>query len=76
MRITEAICSGNRRYKAAEKLTPQGVVLHSIGTPQPSADVLLYVWHCFRRKMDLISSFRCVLQSWKSSQEISVFREG
>lgn len=44
MRITEAICSGNRRYKAAEKLTPQGVVLHSIGTPQPSADVLRNYW--------------------------------
>lgn len=42
--ITEAICTGNRRYQAAEALTPVGVVLHSIGTPQPSAHVLREFW--------------------------------
>lgn len=42
--ITEKYCTGNRRYKSAEKLTPVGVVLHSIGTPQPSADVLWRYW--------------------------------
>ena len=42
--ITEAICTGNRRYKAADPLTPHSVVLHSIGTPQPSADVLRRYW--------------------------------
>lgn len=42
--ITEALCTGNRRYKAAEALTPVGVVLHSIGTPQPRASVLREFW--------------------------------
>lgn len=42
--ITEAICTGNRRYKSAELFTPKGVVLHSIGTPQPRASVLREFW--------------------------------
>ena len=42
--ITEAICTGNRRYQAAELFTPKGVVLHSIGTPQPRASVLREFW--------------------------------
>ena len=44
MTITEALCTGNRRYGAAEPLRPQGVVLHSIGTPQPRARVLRDYW--------------------------------
>lgn len=42
--IKEKYCTGNRRYKSAEKFAPVGVVLHSIGTPQPSADVLWRYW--------------------------------
>ena len=42
--ITEALCTGNRRYKSAELFTPKGVVLHSIGTPQPRASVLREFW--------------------------------
>lgn len=42
--ITEKYCTGNRRYQAAQTFTPQGVVLHSIGTPQPSASVLWNYW--------------------------------
>ncbi len=44
MEIREALCTGNRRYRAAEPLNPRGVVLHSIGTPQPSAQVLRDYW--------------------------------
>lgn len=44
MQITEAICTGNSRYRANQRLTPRGVVLHSIGTPQPSAQVLRDYW--------------------------------
>lgn len=42
--ITETLTRGNSRYKAAEPLTPTGVILHSIGTPQPSARVLQEYW--------------------------------
>lgn len=44
MVITEAICTGNSRYKAQEHIAPKGVVLHSIGCPQPNADVLHRTW--------------------------------
>ncbi|MBQ1280848.1 MAG: N-acetylmuramoyl-L-alanine amidase [Oscillospiraceae bacterium] len=42
--IREAICTGNRRYRAAEPLRPVGAVLHSIGVPQPRAQVLRDAW--------------------------------
>ena len=42
--ITEKYCTGNRRYKSAEQFTPVGVVLHSIGTPQPKASALWNYW--------------------------------
>ena len=44
MNITEALCTRNNRYKAGQTFPPQGVVLHSIGTPQPSAQVLRDYW--------------------------------
>lgn len=44
MTVTEALCTGSRRYKAAEPLVPRGVVLHSIATPQPRARVLRDYW--------------------------------
>lgn len=44
MTIIEAICAGNRRHKTGESLSPKGVVLHSIGTPQPNALVLRDYW--------------------------------
>ena len=44
MNIVEKYCTGNNRYKAAQRYTPIGVVLHSIGTPQPKASVLWNYW--------------------------------
>ena len=44
MTITDALCTNSRRYAAAEPLRPRGVVLHSIGTPQPDARVLRSFW--------------------------------
>lgn len=44
MTITDALCTNSRRYAAAEPLRPRGVVLHSIGTPQPDARVLRNYW--------------------------------
>ncbi|MEA4964800.1 MAG: N-acetylmuramoyl-L-alanine amidase [Oscillospiraceae bacterium] len=42
--VAESLCTGNSRYKAAEPLSPEGVVLHSIGCPQPNASVLQDYW--------------------------------
>ena len=40
MDIVEAFATKNRCYQAGALLRPQGLMLHSIGTPQPSAAVL------------------------------------
>ncbi len=43
-KITEKFCTNNSRYKAAQRYTPVGVVLHSIGCPQPKASALVSYW--------------------------------
>ncbi len=40
MDIIEAIATNNKCYQMATPLTPQGIMLHSIGTPQPNAAVM------------------------------------
>ena len=40
MDIVDAIVTNNKCYQAAIPLVPRGLMLHSIGTPQPSAAVL------------------------------------
>lgn len=40
MDIIEEFAAKNKCYQAATPLYPQGIMLHSIGTPQPSAAVL------------------------------------
>lgn len=40
MDIVDAIVTSNKCYQAAISLVPRGLMLHSIGTPQPSAAVL------------------------------------
>ena len=40
MEIIEALATNNKCYQAAIPLYPQGIMLHSIGTPQPSAAAL------------------------------------
>lgn len=39
MEIVQAYATKNRCYQAAIPLYPQGIMLHSVGTPQPSAAV-------------------------------------
>ena len=39
MKIIQAFAVKNKCYQAATPLTPRGIMLHSVGTPQPSADV-------------------------------------
>lgn len=41
MEIVEAFTSNNKCYQAAIPLYPQGIMLHSIGCPQPSAAALV-----------------------------------
>ena len=39
MKIIEAFAVKNKCYQAGAPLTPRGIMLHSVGTPQPSAAV-------------------------------------
>lgn len=39
MQITERFAVKNKCYQAGTPLTPRGIMLHSVGTPQPSAAV-------------------------------------
>ena len=40
MEIVQAYATKNRCYQVAAPLTPRGIMLHSIGTPQPNAAVM------------------------------------
>lgn len=37
MEIVQAYATKNRCYQVATPLTPRGIMLHSVGTPQPNA---------------------------------------
>lgn len=39
MQIIQAFTTKNKCYQAGAPLTPRGIMLHSVGTPQPSAEV-------------------------------------
>ena len=45
MKIIESILTKNRCYQNGKKITVKGLMLHSIGCPQPSAEVLVKSWN-------------------------------
>ena len=45
MKIIESILTKNRCYQNGRKITVKGLMLHSIGCPQPSAEVLVKSWN-------------------------------
>lgn len=46
--IVEAFSTANKCYQAAIPLYPQGIMLHSIGCPQPNADVMARNYNQYR----------------------------
>lgn len=46
--IVEAFTTKNKCYQAAIPLYPQGIMLHSIGCPQPNADVMARNYNQYR----------------------------
>lgn len=46
--IVEAIVTANKCYQAAIPLHPQGIMLHSIGCPQPNASVMAQNFNQYR----------------------------
>lgn len=45
MQIIESILTKNPCYTAGRKITVKGLMLHSVGTPQPSANVFINMWN-------------------------------
>lgn len=45
MEIIESILTKNDCYKAGRKITVKGLMLHSVGTPQPGAKVFVNNWN-------------------------------
>ena len=45
MKIIETILTKNLCYLAGEKITPKGLMLHSVGCNQPSAEVFVKKWN-------------------------------
>lgn len=45
MKIIQSILTKNPCYKAGKKITVKGLMLHSVGTPQPSASVFINNWN-------------------------------
>lgn len=45
MQIKETILTNNPCYKAGRKITVKGLMLHSVGCPQPSAEVFVKNWN-------------------------------
>ena len=46
--IIEAFATANKCYQVAIPLYPQGIMLHSIGVPQPNADVMAKNYNQYR----------------------------
>lgn len=45
MKIIQAILTNNPCYKAGKKITVKGLMLHSVGCPQPSAQNFVKTWN-------------------------------
>ena len=45
MKIVQSILTNNPCYKAGKKITVKGLMLHSVGCPQPSAQVFVNSWN-------------------------------
>lgn len=45
MKVIESILTNNPCYKAGRKITVKGLMLHSVGCPQPSATVFVKNWN-------------------------------
>ena len=71
MTVQDALCRENRRYRAAEPLRAQGVVLHSIGTPQKSAQAMVRYWqrdaspYLTHFVLDDTAVYRCMPETYK-----------
>ena len=45
MKLVEAFLTRNPCYRAGKKIKVKGIVLHSVGCPQPRASVFMFARH-------------------------------
>ena len=45
MNLVESIMTNNPCYKKGQKITVKGLMLHSVGCPQPSASAFIHSWN-------------------------------
>lgn len=45
MKLIEQYCTKSRAYTSNKKITPKGIMIHSVGTPQPKASVFQSIWN-------------------------------
>ena len=48
MKLVKKFLTENKCYKVYRKHTPVGIFLHSVGCPQPSADVFVKNWNTYQ----------------------------
>lgn len=57
MKIIESILTKNPCYKAGRKITVEGLMLHSIGCPQPNAKVFVKGWNSESHNNSCVHAF-------------------
>lgn len=57
MKIIQSILTNNPCYTAGEKITVKGLMLHSVGCPQPSASVFVRNWNKTTFKSACVHAF-------------------
>lgn len=57
MKIVQSILTENPCYTAGKKITVKGLMLHSVGTPQPSASVFIKNWNNSYYKKACVHAF-------------------
>ena len=57
MEIVQSIMTNNPCYKAGKKIAVKGLMLHSVGCPQPSAEVFIRNWNNPEQKRACVHAF-------------------
>jgi hypothetical protein len=57
MRITQSILTKNPCYTAGQKITVKGLMLHSVGCPQPSASAFINNWNSVNYNRACVHAF-------------------
>lgn len=57
MEIVQSIMTNNPCYKAGKKITVKGLMLHSVGCPQPSAEIFIRNWNNPEQKRACVHAF-------------------